>query len=67
MQKADAVTHSSDSKVIISLHKHFEIVDSCKALESINGASGKLINEKYPFISIFVSTLTESLLLSIEC
>ena len=60
MQKADAVTHSSDSKVIISLHKHFEIVDNCKALESINEASGKLINEKYPFISIFVAKHPES-------
>jgi hypothetical protein len=60
MQKADAVTHSSDSKVI-SLHKkHFEIVDSSKGLESINGVSGKLINEKYPFISIFVAKHTQS-------
>jgi hypothetical protein len=59
MQKADAVTHSSDSKVI-SLHKkHFEIVDSSKG-ESINGVSGKLINEKYPFISIFVAKHTQS-------
>lgn len=67
MQKADAVPHSSNSKVI-SLHKHFEIVDSSKGLESINGepleslwkASGKLINEKYPFVSIFAATHTES-------
>ena len=58
MQKADAVPHSSNSKVI-SLHKHFEIVDSSKGLECINGVSGKLINEKYPFISIFVAKHTQ--------
>jgi len=63
MQKADAVPHSSNSKVI-SLHKHFEIVDSSKGLESINGALGKLINEKYPFISIFVAIHNESLVIN---
>lgn len=63
MQKAEAVPPSSNSKVI-SLHKHDEIVDSSKGLECINGVSGKLINEKYPFISIFVATHNESLVIN---
>lgn len=63
MQKAEAVPPSSNSKVI-SLHEHVEIVDSSKGLECINGVSAKLINEKYPFISIFVATHNESLVIN---
>jgi cellulose synthase/poly-beta-1,6-N-acetylglucosamine synthase-like glycosyltransferase len=62
MQKVRAVIPSTAGKAV-SLHEQGVIADSCGDIGTVNRTSGQWINEKYPFISIFVATHNESLVI----
>lgn len=62
MRKVDAIPPSTGRKVI-PLYNHEIIADTKKDIESINRAYGEQIIEEYPFISIFVATHNESLVI----
>jgi glycosyltransferase involved in cell wall biosynthesis len=62
MRQADVTPPSTGCKVV-SLRKHESIAYTEKDLETVTGASGEQINEEYPFISIFVATHNESLVI----
>jgi cellulose synthase/poly-beta-1,6-N-acetylglucosamine synthase-like glycosyltransferase len=63
MPKVGANVRSTAGKVV-SLHEQGVIVDRCEDRGIINGiSSGQWIDGKYPFISIFVATHNESLVI----
>jgi hypothetical protein len=62
MQKVVAVPSSRGCKMV-SHHKHEVIVDTQKDLETADRSSSEQIHEEYPFISIFVATHNESLII----
>jgi cellulose synthase/poly-beta-1,6-N-acetylglucosamine synthase-like glycosyltransferase len=62
MQKVVAIPPSRGCKVI-SHHKREVIADTQKDLETANRSSSDQIHEEYPFISIFVATHNESLVI----
>jgi cellulose synthase/poly-beta-1,6-N-acetylglucosamine synthase-like glycosyltransferase len=62
MRKVDAIPQSTGCKVV-PLYKHEIIADAQKDIDSVNRAYGEQIIEEYPFISIFVATHNESLVI----
>jgi cellulose synthase/poly-beta-1,6-N-acetylglucosamine synthase-like glycosyltransferase len=62
MPKVGAIVRSRAGKVV-SLHEQGVIADRCEEIGTVNRTSGQWINEKYPFISIFVATHNESLVI----
>ncbi len=62
MPKIGAIIPSTASKAV-SLHEQGVIADSCGDIGGVNRTSGQRIDEEYPFISIFVATYNESLVI----
>ena len=62
MQKVVAVPSSRGCKMV-SHHKPEVIVDTQKDLETADRSTSEQIHEEYPFISIFVATHNESLII----
>src|SRR3712207_7944282 len=62
MRQVDATPPSTGCKVV-SIRKHEVNVYTHKDFETVTGASDEQINEEYPFISIFVATHNESLVI----
>ena len=62
MRQVDATPPSTGCKVV-SIRKHEVIASTHKDIETVTGASDEQINEEYPFISIFVATHNESLVI----
>lgn len=62
MPKVGAIVRSRADKAV-SLHEQGVIADRCGEIGTVNRTSGQWINEKYPFISIFVATHNESLVI----
>jgi cellulose synthase/poly-beta-1,6-N-acetylglucosamine synthase-like glycosyltransferase len=62
MPKAGDVMQSTAGKAT-SLHEQGIIADRCRDIGTVNRASDQWTNEEYPFISIFVATHNESLVI----
>ena len=62
MPKVGDVMQSTASKAK-SLHKQGIIADRCRDIGTVNRVSDQWTNEEYPFISIFVATHNESLVI----
>jgi cellulose synthase/poly-beta-1,6-N-acetylglucosamine synthase-like glycosyltransferase len=62
MPKVGAIVRLRADKAV-SVHEQGVIADRCGGIETVNRISGQWINEKYPFISIFVATHNESLVI----
>jgi cellulose synthase/poly-beta-1,6-N-acetylglucosamine synthase-like glycosyltransferase len=62
MPKVGTNNHSTACKVV-SLYEQGVIADRCGDIEVINRTSGQWIDAGYPFISIFVATHNESLVI----
>jgi cellulose synthase/poly-beta-1,6-N-acetylglucosamine synthase-like glycosyltransferase len=62
MPKVGALVRSRAGKAV-SFHEQGVIADRCQYIGTVNRTSGQWINEKYPFISIFVATHNESLVI----
>ena len=62
MPKVGAIMRSTAGKVV-SLHEQSIIADRCWDIGTVNRTSDQWTNEEYPFISIFVPTYNESLVI----
>jgi cellulose synthase/poly-beta-1,6-N-acetylglucosamine synthase-like glycosyltransferase len=62
MPRVGAIVRSRAGKAV-SLHEQGVIADRCGEIGTANRTSGQWINEEYPFISIFVATHNESLVI----
>lgn len=62
MPKAGDVMQSTAGKAT-SLHEQGIIADRCRDIGTVNRAADQWTNEEYPFISIFVATHNESLVI----
>ncbi|MDQ3851871.1 MAG: glycosyltransferase family 2 protein [Thermoproteota archaeon] len=62
MPKAGAIMRSTSDKVAL-LHEQGIIADRCWYIGTVSRASDRWTNEEYPFISIFVATHNESLVI----
>ena len=62
MPKVGAIMQSTETKTV-SLHEQGVIADRCGDIGVVNRTSGQQIYEEYPFISIFVATHNESLVI----
>ena len=62
MPKVGAIMRSTAGKVV-SLHEQGIIADRCWDIGTVNRTSDQWTNEEYPFISIFVPTYNESLVI----
>lgn len=62
MPKVGAIMRSTAGKVV-SLHEQGIIADRCRDIGTVNRTSDQWTNEEYPFISIFVPTYNESLVI----
>jgi cellulose synthase/poly-beta-1,6-N-acetylglucosamine synthase-like glycosyltransferase len=62
MPKVGAIVRSRAGKAV-SFHEQGVIADRCGEIGTVNRTSGQWINEEYPFISIFVATHNESLVI----
>jgi len=62
MRKIDVIPPSTDCKAI-ALYEYEIIADTENDIESVSRAYGEQIIEEYPFISIFVATHNESLVI----
>ena len=63
MPKVGANNRSTAGKMVVSLHEQGVIADRCGNIGIINRTSGQWVDGEYPFISIFVATHNESLVI----
>ena len=63
MPKAGSNNRSTAGKMVVSLHEQGVIADRCGNIGIINRTSGQWIDGEYPFISIFVATHNESVVI----
>ena len=61
--KAAANNRSTAGKMAVSLHEQGAVADRCGDIRIINRTSGQWVDGEYPFISIFVATHNESVVI----
>ena len=61
--KAAANNRSTAGKMAVSLHEQGAVADRCGGIRIINRTSGQWVDGEYPFISIFVATHNESVVI----
>jgi cellulose synthase/poly-beta-1,6-N-acetylglucosamine synthase-like glycosyltransferase len=63
MPKVGTNNRSTAGKMVVSLHEQGVIADRCGNIGIINRTSGQWVDGEYPFISIFVATHNESVVI----